>query len=451
RYTTLGMAADQGKTSNVTGLALMAEARKAGIAEVGSTRFRPPFAPVSLGALAGHETGRHFAPLRRSPIESWHRAHGGAMTMAGLWERPRAYLHEGESVTEAYVREATAVREHVGIVDVSTLGKIDVQGPDAAEFLDRVYSNGFARLPVGKARYGLMLREDGIVFDDGTTWRLSETQFLMTTTTANAGPVLAHLEQCLDVLWPDLRVALASVSDQWAGVAVAGPKSRDLLKWMIESIDFTNESFPFMGVRRGTLDGEEVLVARLSFSGEMAYEVYIGTHFGLHLWERLLSAGRLLGVVPYGVEALGTLRIEKGHVAGGELDGRTTVDDLGLGRMVSTKKDFIGSRMTNRPGLTHDKRLQLVGVRSLNDRPFRIGSHIVTEEFPAEPAESLGHITAYTWSPAIKAHIGLALVENGRDRIGQMLYATNPLKAEHGPVKLVDPCFFDKEGSRMHG
>ncbi len=451
RYTTLGMAADQGKTSNVTGLALMAEARRQDISHVGTTRFRPPYTPVSLGALAGFETGHHFYPKRRSPMDLWHRENGGDMTPVGLWDRPRAYLQDGETMTEAYVREAAAVRAGVGLVDVSTLGKIDVQGPDAATFLDRVYANGFAKLPVGKARYGLMLREDGLLFDDGTTWRLSETQYLMTTTTANAGPVMAHLEYHLDIVWPEMRVALASVTDQWAAVAIAGPQAREVLWMAIDDIDFSNDALPFMGVRQGTLDGETVWVARLSFSGELAYEVYIGAHFGLHMWQRLLEAGQPFGIIPYGLEALGTLRIEKGHVAGGELDGRTTADDLGLGRMASTKKAYIGGHMTGRPGLADDRRFQLVGVKALDDQPVRAGSHIVVEAELTEPAESLGHVTAYTYSPAVNAHIGLALVENGRARIGERHFATYPLKGHHVPVELVDPCFFDPDGERMHG
>ncbi|HET6469584.1 MAG TPA: sarcosine oxidase subunit alpha, partial [Geminicoccaceae bacterium] len=345
RYTTLGMATDQGKTSNVAGLAIMAEARGVPIAEVGTTRFRPPWTPVSLGALAGREVGSHFKPERRTPMHDWHVTHGAEMQATGLWLRPRAYLQPGETVAEAYVREARAVRRSVGLVDVSTLGKIDVQGPDAAAFLDRVYVNGFAQLSVGKARYGVILREDGIVLDDGTSWRLGEARFLMTTSTAHAEVVLSHLEFLLAAVWPELRVQVTPVTDQWAAMAVAGPNSRQVLATALTGIDLGDDAFPPMAVRDGQCGEVPVLVARLSFSGERAYEVFTGARSGEAVWQRIIEAGRSFAILPYGIEALGTLRIEKGHVAGPEIDGRTTLDDLGLGRLASRKKHYIGRAM----------------------------------------------------------------------------------------------------------
>ncbi|MEL6946267.1 MAG: sarcosine oxidase subunit alpha family protein, partial [Pseudomonadota bacterium] len=340
RYTTLGMATDQGKTSNVLGLSIMAEARDRPIPDVGTTRFRPPYTPTAIGALAGELYG-HLKSERQTPMHDWHLANRAGMVANGPWMRPESYNAPGETVEQAYIREAKAVRKSVGLVDVSTLGKIDVQGPDAAEFLNRIYSNGFAKLPVGKARYGLMLREDGFLFDDGTTWRLDDHRFLVTTTTAGAGKVMEHLEYHAEIVWPELKVALTSVSDEWAGVAVAGPKARALLENCVKDCDVSNEGLPFMGVRDAVIDGIPVLIARLSFSGELAYEVYCGAQFGQAIWDALMEAGKPLDVVPYGLEALSTLRIEKGHVAGPELNGRTTAHDLGLGGMVSTKKPFV--------------------------------------------------------------------------------------------------------------
>ena len=267
RYTTLGMATDQGKTSNVPGLAIMANERGISIPEAGTTRFRPPFTPVSLGAIAAERHG-DLRPDRLTPMHDWHVENGATMYAAGLWHRPMIYGKPGETVEQAYVREAKAVRASVGLVDVTTLGKIDVKGPDAAEFLNRVYTNGFAKLPVDKARYGLMLREDGLAFDDGTTWRLGEDHFLMTTTTANAGPVMQHLEYFLDCIWPDLKVHLTSVTDEWAGTAVAGPKSRDLLAACVAGTKVDNETLPFMGIVHGEIAGVPVMICRLSFSGE---------------------------------------------------------------------------------------------------------------------------------------------------------------------------------------
>ena len=450
RYTTLGMAADQGKTSNINGLAIMAETRGASIPEVGTTRFRPPYNPVSLGAIAGREIGAHFRPVRLTPMHDWHVAQGADMLAAGAWLRPRVYREPGESVTDAYIRETRAVRDSVGIVDVSTLGKIDVQGPDAAEFLNRVYSNGFAKLPVGKARYGLMLREDGIVYDDGTTWRLSEAQYLMTTTTANAAGVLTHLEHLLSIVWPELRVQVNSVTEQWAGMAVSGPNARRTLEAAVDDMDLSNEALPFMGVRPGHLGGIPVLIARLSFSGELAYEVYTEANYGLPVWEKVLEAGKSFGIIAYGTEALGALRIEKGHVAGPELDGRTTAADLGLGGMASRKKHYIGCMMLDREGLTDPSRLKLVGLVSLSGESIRPGSQLVEGATMATSGPSLGHVSSTTYSPALEKQVALGLVEGGLERSGHRLYATYPLKGHHVPVEVVEPVFFDKDGSRMH-
>ena len=306
RYTTLGMATDQGKTSNVPGLAIMAEALGKPIPDVGTTRFRPPFAPVSIGSLAAERYG-DLRPERLTPMHDWHVEHGATMYSAGLWYRPMIYGHARRDHRAGLcARGRRPCARAAGIVDVSTLGKIAVQGPDAADFLDRVYTNIFSTLPVGKARYGLMLREDGLAIDDGTTWRLGENDFLMTTTTANAGKVMQHLEYLLDVIWPDLKVHLTSVTDQWAGAAIGGPKAREILAACVTGTAVDNEALPFMGIVQGEIAGAPVMICRLSFSGEMAFEVYSGAGHGTHVWEALIEAGKPFGLVPYGLEALGT-------------------------------------------------------------------------------------------------------------------------------------------------
>ena len=449
RYTTLGMATDQGKTSNVTGLAIMAAASNKAIADTGTTRFRPPYTPVALGALAGEKYG-HLAAERLTPMHDIHVALGANMYANGPWMRPETYNQPGETVEQAYIRETKAVRAGVGLVDVSTLGKIDVQGPDAAEFLNRIYTNGFAKLPVGKARYGLMLREDGFLFDDGTTWRLDENRYLMTTTTAGAGRVMEHLEYYRDFVWPDLKVALTSVSDEWAGIAIAGPKSRDVLKACVTRGGVTHRSLPFMGVKDAVIAGIPVKIARLSFSGELAYEVYCGAHWGQALWHALMEAGEEFDIVPYGLEALSTLRIEKGHVAGPELNGRTTPHDLGLSGMVSSKKNFVGSVLLQRETFSKSDRLQLVAVKSLDGQKVRGGCHLVSGSKDA-PGRSQGHTTSACYSPELGCYISLALLEGGFARHGEKMFAASPVRNTHVAVEVVSHHMVDPKGGRMHG
>jgi heterotetrameric sarcosine oxidase alpha subunit len=450
RYTTLGMATDQGKTSNVPGLAIMANALGKQIPEVGTTRFRPPFAPVTIGALAAERYGE-IRPERLTPMHDWHLANGATMYSAGLWNRPMIYGLPGETVEQAYVREAGTTREAAGIADVSTLGKIAIQGPDAADFLDRVYTNMFSTLPVGKARYGLMLREDGLVLDDGTTWRLGEQDFLMTTTTANAGKVMQHLEYLLDVVWPDLKVQLTSVTDQWAGASIAGPVSREILAACVTGTKVDNDTLPFMGIVYGEISGAPVMICRLSFSGELAYEVYSGAGHGTHVWEALIEAGTPFGLVPYGLEALGTMRIEKGHVTGAEIDGRVTARDLHLDWMLSKKKPFVGSMMMDREGLVSPDRLQLVGIMSLDNIPLAGGAHVVEKLDRDNPRHSIGHLTAACYSPVLGRYIGLALVKAGKNRRGTRAFVSDPLRNRFGPIEIVSHHFYDPEGKRMHG
>ena len=449
RYTTLGMATEQGRNSAIPALSIMAAELGKTILQTGTTRFRPPASGVSFGTMAAERFG-DLQPYRLTPMHDWHLENGATMYAAGLWQRPMIYGHAGETIEQSYVREAKATRTSVGIVDVSTLGKIDIQGPDAGAFLDRVYTNMFSNLAVGKARYGLMLREDGLVMDDGTTWRLGEMHFLMTTTTANAGKVMQHLEYCLDCLWPDLKVHLVSVTDQWAGAAVGGPDARRVLEACVTDTKVDTDTLPFMGIVYGKIAGHSIMICRLSFSGELAYEVCAGAGHGTDVWKALMEAGLPFNITPYGLEALGTLRIEKGHVTGAELDGRTTAHDLHLDWMLSKKKPFFGQAMMNREGLTDPDRLSLVGIISRDGQPVTGGSHIVENSSAMEPAASLGHVTAMCFSPALGKYIALALVKNGKSRIGTSAFATAPLRGKHVPVDIVSHHMFDPEGKRMH-
>ena len=453
RYTTLGMGTDQGKMGNIIGLALMAEALGKDIPKVGTTRFRPPYTPVSIGALAGRNTGGHFRALRRTPLHDWNLQHGAVMTLAGAWHRPWYYPQKGETITDAYIREATTVRHTVGICDVSSLGKIAVQGLDAAEFLNRVYTNGFAKLPVGKSRYGIMLRDDGIVMDDGTTWRLAENDFLMTTTTSNAAKVMVWLEELLQIRWPELKVHVSSVSDQWAGVSVAGPLSRETIAPCLEDSDkILRENLPFMGVTSIRMKGGiDAKIARISFSGELAFEVYVPAKYAETMMEQLHAEVQKREGCLYGSEALGTLRIEKGHVTGAELDGRVTIDDAGLGKMASTKKSYIGSTLRQRPELLRADRPQLVGIFPKDRKQtFKGGALLFKHNQISGFGE--GWITGVTHSPALGHWIGIGFISRGHKAWeSKRVVATDPLRNKDVEVEIVSPHMFDPDGERMHG
>lgn len=452
RYSTLGMATDQGKTSNANALAILAQERGMEVSQVGTTTFRPPYSPASLGALAGRAVGRHFQPVRRTAMHLWHLANKGQMTEAGYWMRPLWFSSNGADLSEAYKAEMNWVRQHVGIADVSTLGKIEVQGPDAAEFLDRVYVNGFSKLAVGKARYGFMLREDGIVMDDGTTTRLAQDRFFMTTTTAQAARVMSHLEFLLQVVWPDLKVTVASVSDQWAAMSLAGPKVRDLLRKALPQINFDNQAFPFMGavdsIGTGALEGMPMRVVRLTFSGELAYEIYVPTHFGQTMWNHLFQVGAEFQLKPYGLESLGSLRIEKGHVVGSEMDGRTTLDDLGAGAMASKTKSFWGDTLRRSENLARTDRPTLVGLEPVDPSDVVLNGAILF--FPEDEIKGhgRGHVTSNAYSAEVGAHIALGLVQGGKSKIGQEVLAVSPVRNSIIRMKVVDPCFLDPAGER---
>ncbi|MBI3708855.1 MAG: sarcosine oxidase subunit alpha family protein, partial [Proteobacteria bacterium] len=448
RYTTLGMGTDQGKTSNIGGLAILAQTLGADIPAVGTTTFRPPYAPVAFGAIVGREAGAHLEPTRYSAMHPWHQRAGARFINAGLWKRAHFYPRPGESDLDAVNREALNVRANVGLVDVSTLGKIDIQGRDAAEFLDRVYTNSWKRLEIGRCRYGIMLREDGMVFDDGTTTRLGPNHFLMTTTTANAVRVMAHLEYLLQVHWPALKVYVVSVTEQWAAMALAGPNARKVLADAAPDLDVGNEALPFMSMRESVIAGIPARVFRISFSGELSYEINIPADYGVAMWEALMAAGEKYAMQPYGTEAMATLRIEKGHfVVGPEADGRTTPDDLGLGGMVSKTKDFIGKRSLSRPALRALDRKQLVGLLAANaDDEIPRGAQLVTDPHAPLPAAMDGYVASWCYSPHLKRMIALALVKAGRSRMGDRLHALSPLTGKSVSVQIVPHVFIDAKG-----
>lgn len=451
RYTTLGMGTDQGKTSNVNGLALLARERQEPIPRVGTTTFRPPYTPVTIGAFAGRGIGKNFSATRLSPMHQWHVDNRAVMAPAGQWLRPQAYVGPNETYVQAWQREALAVRQRAGIADVSSLGKIDVQGPDAAQFLDLVYSNRFSTLKPCRARYGLMLREDGIVFDDGTTSRFAEDRFFMTTTTAHAGEVMSHLEFLLATAYPKLRVRVASVTDQYAQIALAGPRSRAVLQTLLPAMDVSDTALPHMGVLEAALGNTPLNIFRLSYSGEMAYELSIAAGYGTALWLKLLEAGKPFGIMPYGTEAMGALRIEKGHVAGPEIDGRTTADDLGLGKLASKAEFFIGKPLMRREGLIEPDRPKLVGVVSMRPDARIIAGSVVAPEPGQEAPASLGWISSSTYSPALRKHIGLAFIKNGRALMGRKLSACSPLHDYACEVIVCEPVFYDPAGEKLHG
>jgi methylglutamate dehydrogenase subunit C len=455
RYTTLGMATDQGKTANLSGLALMAELTGRQIPEVGTTVTRPPYTPVALGALAGMHRGRHFRAARLAPSHRWAERQGAVFTEAGAWMRAQYYPRAGETTwRESADREVLTTRSAVGVCDVSTLGKIDIQGTDAAMFLDRIYCNTFGTLAIGRARYGLMLREDGFVMDDGTTARLGDTHFVMSTTTANAAKVMQHLDYCHQVLWPSLDVQMVSVTEQWAQFSIAGPRSRDVLLGVIDpGHDISDAAMPFLSVAELTVGGGiDARLFRISFSGERAYELAVPAAYGEAAIEAIMAAGQPFGIAPYGTEALGIMRIEKGHVAGNELNGQTTAYDLGLSRMLSKKKDYIGRLMAQRPALVDPQRPRFVGFKPLDSRArLTAGAHFLAIGAPATARHDEGYMTSVAASPTLGHAVGLGFLQRGPERIGEHIRAVDLVRGLDIEVEVCHPVFVDPEGTRVHG
>ena len=455
RYTTMGMATDQGKTSNIAGLAILAEAAGKTIPEVGTTIFRPPYTPVPMGALAGRARGKDFRPYRLTPSHKWAEENGASFVTVGNWLRAEWYTRDGEKGWRDSVdREAKMTRESVGICDVTTLGKIDIQGKDAGAFLDKVYSNTFSTLPVGKVRYGLMLREDGICYDDGTTARMGEDHYVMTTTTANAVLVFRRLEFARQCLWPNMDVHLISTTDGWAQFAVAGPNSRSLLRKVVDAEhDLSNEAFPFMGCGKVTVcGGMPARLFRISFSGELAYEIAVPGRYGNSMMDVLVTAGEEFNAVPYGTEALGVMRIEKGHATGNELNGQTTAHNIGLGKMVSQKKECIGNVLSQRPEMIRDDAIRLMGFRPVDQSKKLIaGSHFLNKHAPATMENDQGWMTSVAYSPNLGHSIGLGFIKNGHNRKGEVVRAVSPVHGVEMDVEIVSSHFVDPEGERLRG
>ncbi|MPW20361.1 sarcosine oxidase subunit alpha family protein [Paraburkholderia sp. CNPSo 3157] len=451
RYTAMGFGTDQGKLGNINGMAILADALGKSIPETGTTTFRPNYTPVSFGTFAGRELGDLLDPIRKTAVHEWHVENGAMFEDVGNWKRPWYFPLKGEDLHAAVKRECLAVRNSVGILDASTLGKIDIQGPDAAKLLNWIYTNPWSKLEVGKCRYGLMLDENGMVFDDGVTVRLGEQHFMMTTTTGGAARVLTWMERWLQTEWPDMKVRLASVTDHWATFAVVGPKSRKVVQKVCSDIDFANEAFPFMSYRNGTVAGVKARVMRISFSGELAYEVNVPANMGRAVWEALMAAGAEFDITPYGTETMHVLRAEKGYIiVGQDTDGSITPHDLGMGGLVAKSKDFLGRRSLTRSDTAKDGRKQFVGLLS-DDPQFVIpeGSQIVAGPFQGDTAPMLGHVTSSYYSPILKRSIALAVVKGGLNKMGQSV--TIPLSSgKQIAAKIASPVFYDTEGVRQH-
>ncbi len=453
RYTAMGFGTDQGKTGNINGMGILAKTLNQTIAETGTTTYRPNYTPVTFGSMAGQNLGHQlFDPARKTAMHGWHEEHGAEFENVGQWKRPWYYPKEGESIHDAVNRECLATRKSVGILDASTLGKIEVKGKDSAQFLEMMYANNWMKLPVGMARYGFMLGEDGMVMDDGVTIRLAEDHFYMHTTTGGAAGVLGWMERWLQTEWPEMEVFLTSVTDHWATAAVVGPNSRKVISAICDGIDFSAEAFPFMASRTGKIGELECRVNRISFSGELAYEVNVPANYGRFMWEKLMDAGEQYGITPYGTETMHVLRAEKGYViVGQDTDGSVTVQDLGMNWAVSkTKADFIGKRSLTRPDTVRTDRKQLVGL--LTEQPDSVlpeGAQLVNDPGAATPVPMVGHVSSSYYSACCGHSIAMALVKNGHHRMGETVYA--PLSdGRILKATITQPLFYDKEGAKSN-
>jgi sarcosine oxidase, subunit alpha len=457
RYTSISTAHDQGKTAAVNAIGVIAAALgDATIGEIGTTTARAPYTPVSFAVLAGRQRGDLFDPERTTPVHPWHVAQGASFEIVGQWLRPWYYPQPGEDMDAAVARECRAARTGVAMMDASTLGKIEIQGADAGEFLNRIYTNAFKKLPVGSARYGVMCRPDGMVFDDGVTLRLAYDRYFMTTTTGGAAGVLDWLEEWLQTEWPELDVFCTSVTEQWTTVAVVGPRSREVVARLAPDLDVSNEAFPFMTFRETTLaSGLAARICRISFSGELAYELNVPGWYGLALWEQVYAAGADLGITPYGTETMHVLRAEKAYpIVGQDTDGTVTPHDLGMAWVVSTKKDFVGRRSFDRADTQRSDRKHLVALLP-EDRRTRLpeGTQVIDRDVPVTPSEGpvpmLGHVTSSYHSEALQRPFALALIADGRNRIGQTLLA--PVGEDLVPVTVAEPVVYDPEGTKRDG
>ncbi|WVT72762.1 sarcosine oxidase subunit alpha [Sinorhizobium chiapasense] len=452
RFTTNGMASDQGKLSNMHGLAIAAEALGKDIPQVGLTTFRQPYTPVTFGAIVNHSRGPLFDPARKTPMHAWEEAHGAEFEDVGNWKRAWFYPRSGEDMHEAVARECKTVRDVAGVFDASTLGKIEVVGPDAAQFLNLMYTNAWDNLKPGRCRYGIMLRDDGFVYDDGVVGRMAEDRFHVTTTTGGAPRVMNHMEDYLQTEFPHLKVWLTSTTEQWAVIAVQGPKAREIIAPLVEGIDLSNEAFPHMSVAEGKICGVPTRLFRMSFTGELGFEVNVPADYGQAVWEAIWARAEPMGACAYGTETMHVLRAEKGYIiVGQDTDGTLTPDDAGLSWAVSKKKpDFVGIRGLKRPDLVKSGRKQLVGLLTKDPKVvLEEGAQIVADPNQPKPMTMLGHVTSSYWSENCGRSIALAMVAGGRERLGQTLYV--PMTDRTIAVEVSDMVFFDKEGGRLHG
>ena len=451
RYTTLGMGTDQGRTGAVNGIGVLSDVLRRPIPEIGTTTFRQPYTPVTFGAMAGRELKELFDPVRKTPMHEWHADAGAPFENVGQWKRAWYYPRPGESIHEAVERECLAVRNAVGVTDASTLGKIDVRGPDAARFLNRVYVNGWTKLGVGRCRYGFMLNEEGMVLDDGVTARLSENHFLMHTTTSGAATVMAWLERWLQTEWPDMKVYLTSVTDHWATVSINGPRARRVLEKVCGDVDLSDGAFPFMSVRAGIVAGVPARIFRISFAGELSFEVNVEANHGRRVWEAVMEAGDEFGITPYGTETMHVLRAEKGYViVGQDTDGSVTPVDLGVGRMVSRRKDFLGRRSLAMEDLVREDRKQLVGLLTEDDQEvLPEGGQIVDDLSARAPAPMLGHVTSSYYSPNLGRSIAMGIVKGGRRRGGDIVHVSTGA-GRSVPARIASPSFYDPKGEKQN-
>ena len=451
RYTAMGFGTDQGKLGNINGAAVVAGALGRSIAQTGTTTFRPNYTPVSIGAIAGREIGPYFDPIRKTCLHGWNQARGALFEDVGNWKRAHYYPKPGEDMHAAVARECLAVRNSVGLLDYSTLGKIDVRGPDAVEFLNRLYINSWTKLQPGRCRYGLLLDENGMVLDDGVSIRLAENHFLLTTTSGGAARVLAWMERWLQTEWPELRVYLTSLSDQYSTITVAGPNARKVVGAVCQDIDFSKDAFPFMSFKEGTVDGIAVRVLRVSFSGELSFEVYMPSNWGRHVWERLMEAGKPYDITPYGTEAMHVLRAEKGYIiVGQDTDGSVTPVDLGMGGMVAKTKDCLGKRSLSRSDMQRDDRKELVGLlASDTTRLLPDGGQILASPTQAAVATMFGHVTSSYMSPILGRPIALALLKGGHAKMDQEVTVATA-DGQFMSARVCKPVFYDPEGARQN-
>ena len=457
RFTTNSMGTDQGKISSINSLGIVSKILNKKIEEVGTTTYRPPYAPLSFGAIAGRSTYEYYDPERKTPIHNWHINNKAVFEDVGQWKRPWYFKeHDAETMHQAVQRESKQTRQTAGILDGSTLGKIEIKGKDALEFMNLMYTNPFTKMKPMTSRYALMLGEDGMIKDDGIVCKFNDKHFIATTTSGGAPKVLADMEEYLQTEWPHLQVYVNSITEQFTTFNISGPKSRDIISKVFTEVDFSNESFPFMTFKVFNYMDTEVRIMRASFTGELGYEIYITPNHGLALWKRIFHHGNVFDLVPYGTETMHLLRAEKGYVViGQETDGTVTPIDLNFNWMIGKKKkDFIGKRSLTRSDTAREDRKQLVGIVPLDKSEFiEEGQHVVERErLPnpiKTPVEYLGHVSSSYHSPNLNHCIAMAMIKGGNKLMGSKLFVSSSYGAKNIPVEVVSPVFIDPENKRL--